>query len=968
MILVTFKYVLTWSIVKLLLLCKVSEAVPVVTLTPSPVYIRIGGSLTLTCQVNQDVGLATVYYNIGVLQKIWVNDIKNCGFIKADPDEADNPSFNYSVTCSGQRSVTMIKYGITSSDHRKIWNCQMVSAKGAGPCISPNNPCFSPGVTAIMRIPVTTAQLTDSYGQPLSLNITVPDGKYMQLRCANSPNGSRPESTFRWYKKQGIQPATLIEDQLISSFPNPVQVPNQSETDLMIYYSTLTLQGRKLYQGANIYCTAQDLTSVGMEVQSTGVQLIIAYAPEVSLFPNNSVYNVTVGMQDIVLTCKVIDANPQPETNAFTWKHKGVAILREASQPYTIQTVSTSDDGQYQCSAFNSYGNGLSSFIDLDVQYGPILIPMGSIEIREGGKLSVTCSHSANPVPSILWTRSGQVISRSSILEIPSITRLYDGDFICTASNVLYPTGKDSVTKTASETLKVIVLYGPGNSTKIDYNISMYKIEEGMTSEDMVCSAICKPSCSYKWLRNSAVISNQDTLSLGVVQRNMTGSYVCEAYNTIHGVIRSSTVSLEVKVTYPPSIDVILAGSIEKNLTAILVCWALGFPAETTFFPWIHMWEKVPIRKSLQGKTNTTHSVLTLDKLSLESMGKYVCTASNGIMGITGMLNQTGSISLLVRGAADILVDNAGFVGDIGLTVNMSIPFYSNPAIESFIIQKNARILMNTSRTMLYLSWDVVNYQFYKETIQLDAQKVNFVIQNMTREDFDNYTLVLSNSIGSTSFQFHLDPFGPPLKAQRFYFNRFIDNQIELHFDAGFNGGQEQTFVIEYKSNTSLDNVWKNASAAEIRETEKQYRLANGTFFIKVTTPSPGSYTYRMYSWNVKGRSPFSDSITVTIYGAPSTNESIMNPVPAIAGGVSAGFVVILIVTIGVFLWKRNQHPHVTEQEGITLENSRNASVRPTDGDLYEKLNSNANTDIEMYSSLNTQTPSEDHKTHYENT
>ncbi|KAK3575929.1 hypothetical protein CHS0354_030899 [Potamilus streckersoni] len=754
---------------------------PTVTLSPSSsVYYDVGGSLSLVCEVDQVIGVTRIYFLRNNTSQLSISP-SSCAVYPAiigDPR-------TYNSTCSQGRIFTLLIKGIRVEDHRTTWSCQVLASNGT--CASSSGVrCGSPDLGIILRVPVTTVQLANGSGQTLSSSVNIVRGQSTDIKCSTAPSGSRPRALFQWYYRQGNQSPVLIVDQSIFIIPDPITVPGQTESDLLISYSTWTLTGNASYHNMYVYCQARDETNTGNYTQSDEVQLNIVYPPFVQLSTSQSIYNVTEGTQNFVFFCNIMEANPQPQANGYSWFHTMSIIQGETSSSYTLASVQRSDAGEYRCTARNDYGAGTSDSLDLIVQY-------------------------------------------------------------------------------------------------------------------------------------------------------------------------------------PPKVKVILAGSTQQNQTAILICEALGVPADTTFYLWVHMWDSLPIRTGLKGKTNSTHSVLALERLSLESMGTYVCTASNGIMGISGMLNQTGLETLHVKGTAYILVDNARFFGENGLTVDISIPFYSDPAIESFVIQRNGRNVMNTSRTMTYLSKDTVNYQFYKETIHLYAQKVNFVIENMTREDFDNYTLVLSNSIGSTSFQFHLDPFGPPFKVQRFYFNRFIDDQTELHFDAGFNGGQDQTFVIEYKSNTSLDNVWKNASAAEIRETEKQYRLANGTFFIKVTAPSPGSYIYRMYSWNVKGRSPFSDSITVTIPYELSTDKNIVNPVPAIAGGVSAGFVIILIVTIGIFLWRRNQHPQQTEQ-AITLENNRNTSVRSTDGDLYEKLNSSVNSDVLMYSSLNIQTPSEDHQKYYENT
>ncbi|KAK3575930.1 hypothetical protein CHS0354_030900 [Potamilus streckersoni] len=651
-------------------------AVPQVKLLPSNVaYFSNGGSLTLMCTVDMDVLINSVLFRRDAFSYVGIFNptIPQCNATKF----TSNDISVYYTNCDQDRNFTLIKHGNNTEDHRKNWICAMLSNVG-GPCLGANNPCLSKIVTSVLRVPVTTVQLTNGSGQTLSSSVNIVRGQSIDIKCSTAPSGSRPRALFQWYYRQGNQSPVLIVDQSISTTPDPITVPGQPESDLLISYSTWTLMGNASYHNMYVYCQARDETNTGNYTQSDEVQLNIVYPPLVHLSTYQSTYNVTESMQSFVFFCKIIEANPQPQANGYSWFHSMSIIRGQTSSSYILPSVQRSDAGEYRCTARNDYGAGTSDSLDLIVQY-------------------------------------------------------------------------------------------------------------------------------------------------------------------------------------PPVIQVVQIGSTMQNQTAMLTCEAWGNPAETIFYPWVHMWEGLPIRMGLQSQNNSTHSVLILDRVSLESMGTYVCTGSNGIMGISEKLNQTGLESLHVKGTAYILVDNARFIGDISLTVDISIPFYSDPAIESFIIQTNGSNVMNTSRTMTYLSKDIVNYKFYNKAIKLNSQKVNFVIQNMTREDFGNYTVLLTNSIGSTSFQFHLDPF------------------------------------------------------------------------------------------------------------APSTNESIMNPVPTIAGGVSAGFVVILIVTIGVFLWRRNRHPHVTEQ-AITMENNRNASVRPTDGDLYEKLNSNANSDIQMYSSLNTPTPSEDHQKHYENT
>ncbi|KAK3592285.1 hypothetical protein CHS0354_034053, partial [Potamilus streckersoni] len=249
---------------------------------------------------------------------------------------------------------------------------------------------------------------------------------------------------------------------------------------------------------------------------------------------------------------------------------------------------------------------------------------------------------------------------------------------------------------------------------------------------------------------------------------------------------------------------------------------------------------------------------------------------------------------------------------------------------------------------------------------------------------------------------------GPPQIVDAFHFNRFIEKQVEFNFKPGFNGGRNQTFAIEYRTTTIPDSPWMNSSVTDLKETQTY----NGTYFVNVSQPPQGTYEYRMYSWNEIGRSPYSVMIAVFIPEVASTSASHGTSVAGIAGGVIAGFVIILVVVIGMLFWRRFQHRrknehdkdvinqhkernqinasydkqdvasgkeyeglHFTKAEAtqylqiidITLEENRNPSIRPPEGDSYEKLHAYTNNDIQMYSSLNIIETSKDSKPKYEN-
>ncbi|KAL3887429.1 hypothetical protein ACJMK2_027371 [Sinanodonta woodiana] len=502
------------------------------------VYVNDGGILSLTCDVNQNTGFSSVVFRREINDKVIIANITSCSFFKADPDD----SSTYNVTCTGQKAFTMVKYGINSSDHNKRWSCLLISKTSEGPCSGVNNPCISPDVTVIIIVPVTTVQLTNGSGQVLHLSANIVRGESTGIICSTAPNGSRPRALFQWYYRQGNQSPVLIVDQSISTTPDPITVPGQS--DILISYSTWRLTGNASYHNMYIYCQAQDETNTGNYTKSDEVHLNIVYPPFVQLYTYQSV--VTEGMQGLVFICNIIESNPLP--NSYSWFHNRSIIQGQTSSNYTLQTVQKSDAGQYMCTARNYYGEGASNSLDLIVQYGAEIkdfsVQRGTT-VNESESATFQCSVDSCPKSVITLRRESDgmmlktVVNASQVQYWVQSANCLDADnYTCSASN--------NISQPAVRTIQFFVKCHP----RLDFLVPFVNVTYSKYLGDAVLryTVISYPPPRFTWtflgngsessdLPNSAKqfdYGQQSELRFRRLDTSDFGSYRVTADNTIN--------------------------------------------------------------------------------------------------------------------------------------------------------------------------------------------------------------------------------------------------------------------------------------------------------------------------------------------------------------------------------------------------------------------------------------------------
>ena len=103
--------------------------------------------------------------------------------------------------------------------------------------------------------------------------------------------------------------------------------------------------------------------------------------------------------------------------------------------------------------------------------------------------------------------------------------------------------------------------------------------------------------------------------------------------------------------TDAPSISVHVATYEQNEATRTIACLPVGNPNTYTYNKWQHKSKYGVLIRELDGEQN---GVLTLPNIPVEDRyqdsGEYVCTASNGIAGNDGKVEQRGSGYVRING------------------------------------------------------------------------------------------------------------------------------------------------------------------------------------------------------------------------------------------------------------------------------------------------------------------------------
>ncbi|TRY86125.1 hypothetical protein DNTS_030200 [Danionella cerebrum] len=370
-----------------------------------------------------------------------------------------------------------------------------------------------------------------------------------------------------------------------------------------------------------------------MKMQSAALILILsglvctgwAQTPPVSIRPRSAAVKpgetvsflcrVTVGAQPVKLEWRRV--NNQPLGDNVKLGPDGALL--------TIANVALSNQGGYRCIGTTPQGK-FTATATLSLRQPPQVrvSPGGQLRVLVGESVTLDCSVSGKPRPSISWIRKGtggetQLAhtgsETSARLQVTMMSSEDAGTYLCRAQN------REGLVEEEVELLMDV-----GGSPLASVLETDLTAVEGQ-SVTMHCQATGSPAPVISWSKLRAPLPwqhsvNGGTLMLNNLGRQDSGQYICNATNA-QGF---SEAYVQLEVDSPPYATT-LSEEVEARAGDSLRLQCLAHGSHPIRF----RWTRVGGASMSPGAESTKDGLLRIAQLRPTDSGTYKCTATNHV-------------------------------------------------------------------------------------------------------------------------------------------------------------------------------------------------------------------------------------------------------------------------------------------------------------------------------------------------
>ncbi|KAH3814016.1 nephrin-like [Dreissena polymorpha] len=518
---------------------------------------------------------------------------------------------------------------------------------------------------------------------------------------------------------------------------------------------------------------------------------------------------------------------------------------------------------------------------------GNYSIAFSTIRAVKNEPLTVNCTSQSNPPPmSYTWTLPAGVKQYGQQLTIPQVVS--SGNYTLDVNNAM------------NATFEPHVIAGHANiilTHHVLYPVSIRSIANTTVLLNQALSVMCPYTpgnpleTSFTWIHvtTSREVGRGQNLALPNMHISDEGLYKCKVNNTMTPTGCCAQQAYDetmfyVDIQYAANIRRFYATGFEnaphftvnESQTVILHCDSEGDPLASMLLINNTRGEQ----NVLIEKYSNTISVSIPNARCEYDMGAYQCRANN----THNKEQPVREIEIKIRCSPRPSpfmppVPMVWTKSNSSVILTYTIVAYPPPsASDAFVWRKQVNdkwlAINDTSRLHSHISDNRL--------------QTNLSIFNVQEDDFATYMIKVNNDVGATEHTFVIQAKEKPAMPKQFSVVEELvtDRSVTVEWIPGFNGGEYQLFVIEYKQQTIEYWLYKNVS--ELISRISIDGLESGT-----------SYQFKMYAENSIGSSGETDVITF-LTRAKTDHEA--NPsVGAAVGGAVGGTLVIVILVV---LWK----------------------------------------------------------------
>ncbi|KAK2844805.1 hypothetical protein Q5P01_011464 [Channa striata] len=383
----------------------------------------------------------------------------------------------------------------------------------------------------------------------------------------------------------------------------------------------------------------------------------------------------------------------------------------------SLDPVQRSDDGEYQCQAFNAVSNVTSSPYDVIVNYGPEMPTITGPSVgKTGDNITLSCYASSVPPSTYKWYFNGSLVATTSLLKVSM-----SGNYVCMAYN--------NITGLNSTALKTFTVVEP--ITNVQLEAPNDAAIEGFSY--MLTCNVTGPADHVYWFMDGQQLQednltdymiNKTELYFHPLVKNDTGTYQCLAMNAVGNM--SSPVYM-LLVNFGPEKPVISGPNLaETGQSAVFNCSAMSEPPSQ-----ISWW--------FNDTLVSNSSLFVLDHLSLNMSGEYTCMASNAVTGV----NRTNSrVLTVIEAITSVMVKNDTVPTD---SKNLTLSCVVTGSYDMiYWLKDNQTLKTDTSAKNMFLSVQNNTLFFTPVTMHNDGMYQCVAVNRVAEHQSPNYNLMVN--------------------------------------------------------------------------------------------------------------------------------------------------------------------------------------------------------------------------------